>query len=62
MVLLKAVCNFEREKNAKKFCDVNGIRYKAMIEIRKLRQQLTNIGKFIFTVILKREYGLNWIY
>lgn len=27
-----------------KFCEENGLRYKAMVEIRKLRGQLTNAG------------------
>lgn len=28
-----------------KFCEDNGLRYKAMVEIRRLRGQLTNAGK-----------------
>lgn len=27
-----------------KFCEDNGLRYKAMVEIRRLRGQLTNAG------------------
>lgn len=42
MVLLKAVCFFELEVDPEKFCETNGVRYKAMIEIRKLRRHLTN--------------------
>lgn len=28
-----------------KFCENNGLRYKAMVEIRRLRGQLTNAGE-----------------
>lgn len=28
-----------------KFCEENGLRYKAMVEIRRLRGQLTNAGQ-----------------
>lgn len=36
-----------------KFCEENGLRYKAMLEIRRLRGQLTNAGgiKFIALII-----------
>lgn len=30
-----------------KFCEENGLRYKAMLEIRRLRGQLTTAGKWI---------------
>ena len=46
MVLLKSVGACEFAGNAPAFCDHNGIRYKAMNEIRKLRAQLTNSGMF----------------
>lgn len=46
MVLLKAVCSFELEANPEKFCETNGVRYKAMIEIRKLRRHLTNASQY----------------
>ena len=42
MVLLKAVGAFECESDPMEFCDRNGLRYKAMVEARKLRRQLTN--------------------
>lgn len=32
-----------------KFCEDNGLRYKAMVEIRRLRGQLTNAGKSLHT-------------
>ena len=44
MVLLRAVGAFECSMNKEVFCRRNCLRYKAMMEIRKLRQQLTNIG------------------
>ncbi len=50
MVLLKAVGACEFAGNAPAFCDHNGIRYKAMNEIRKLRAQLTNSGRLILFV------------
>lgn len=45
MVLLTAVGAAEYEGSTEKilsFCEENGLRYKALMEIRKLRQQLTN--------------------
>lgn len=46
MVLLKAVGACEYQGASPEFCEKHGIRYKAMKEIRKLRAQLTNAGKF----------------
>lgn len=46
MVLLKAVGACEYQGASSEFCEKHGIRYKAMKEIRKLRAQLTNAGKF----------------
>lgn len=46
MVLLKAVGACEYQGASPEFCEKHGIRYKAMREIRKLRAQLTNAGKF----------------
>lgn len=43
MVLLRAVGAYEYTNEGMTFCEHNGLRYKAMCEIRKLRQQLTNI-------------------
>lgn len=37
-----------------KFCEENGLRYKAMVEIRRLRGQLTNAGQ-THTQALKRN-------
>ncbi|XP_062506597.1 probable ATP-dependent RNA helicase DHX37 isoform X2 [Corticium candelabrum] len=42
MVLLRAVGACEYSGNSEKFCSENGIRYKAMSEVRRLRLQLTN--------------------
>lgn len=33
---------------SQKFCENNGLRYKAMVEIRRLRGQLTNAGKDVY--------------
>lgn len=44
MVLLKAVGACEYEGCDPQFCQDHGVRYKAVLEIRKLRQQLTNTG------------------
>ena len=44
MVLLKAVGACEYSGCNPSFCEQFGIRYKAMLEIRKLRAQLTNSG------------------
>ncbi|XP_023219906.1 probable ATP-dependent RNA helicase DHX37 [Centruroides sculpturatus] len=41
MVLLKAVGGTENVGLSRKVCDDNGLRYKALLEIRKLRCQLT---------------------
>jgi ATP-dependent RNA helicase DHX37/DHR1 len=42
MVLLKAVGAFEYEGGTAQFCKKSGLRLKAMLEIRKLRKQLTS--------------------
>ena len=42
MVLLRAVGASEYAGCTEKFCSENGLRHKAMVEIRKLRAQLTN--------------------
>lgn len=36
-----------------KFCEDNGLRYKAMVEIRRLRGQLTNAGAQALTLLKK---------
>ena len=43
-MLIKAVGACESEGMSPAFCTKNGIRYKAMLEIRKLRNQLTKEG------------------
>ena len=45
MVLLRAVGAWEFSSSKVDFCERNGLRHKAMLEIRKLRQQLTNLGR-----------------
>jgi len=43
MVLLRAVGSAECVKDSlEQFCIKNGLRHKAIVEIRKLRMQLTN--------------------
>ena len=42
MILIRAVGACEYAGYTQEFCEQNGLRYKAMIEIRKLRNQLTN--------------------
>jgi ATP-dependent RNA helicase DHX37/DHR1 len=42
MILIKAVGACEYAGYTQEFCEQNGLRYKAMVEIRKLRNQLTN--------------------
>lgn len=44
MVLLRVVGACEYAGCSDDFCAQNGLRRKAMLEIRRLRQQLTNIG------------------
>lgn len=44
MVLLRAVGAYELADNKISFCSKFGLRLKALNEIRKLRQQLTNIS------------------
>lgn len=44
MVLLRAVGAWEFASSPEDFSRRNGLRHKAMVEVRKLRQQLTNIG------------------
>ena len=44
MVLLRAVGACEFAGCSEKFCQENGLRYKAMAEIRKLRAHLSKAG------------------
>ena len=52
MVLLKAIGSAEYQGCTPEFCQKHGLRYKAMKEVRKLRAQLTNTGKYF----CKRRY------
>ena len=52
MLILRAVGACEYAGCSQKFCEGNGLRYKAMVEIRKLRAQLTNAGMFAFSIIV----------
>jgi ATP-dependent RNA helicase DHX37/DHR1 len=54
MVLLKAVGACEYQGGKPEFCEKQGIRIKAMKEIRKLRVQLTSAGMFFHC--LQRTY------
>lgn len=57
MVLLRAVGAYECSKDGVEFCKSNGLREKAMIEVRKLRQQLTNTGQwFLLPLFALIEY------
>lgn len=47
MVNLKAVGAAEYAGCTPAFCERNATRYKAIIEVRKLRVQLTNIGAYV---------------
>lgn len=48
----------------RKFCEENGLRYKAMLEIRRLRGQLTTAGNWVLRGIAYlfsfREWQINW--
>ena len=46
MVLLKAIGSAEYQGCTPEFCQKHGLRYNAMKEVRKLRAQLTNTGKY----------------
>ena len=52
MVILRAVGACEFAGCSEKFCKDNGLRHKAMIEIRKLRMQLTNTGKDVSLLLI----------
>ena len=57
MVLLKAVGACEYTGCTQAFCDRHGIRYKAMLEVRKLRAQLTNVGMYPCCVVNTETKG-----
>ena len=52
MVLLRLVGACEYAGCSESFCLKNGIRRKVMFEVRKLRQQLTNIGESCVAVVV----------
>ncbi len=45
MVMLQVIGGCEFSGHSEEFCLNNGVRSKAVQEVRRLRQQLTNIGK-----------------
>lgn len=51
MVYLKASGAAEFAGGTPAFCELNGLRFKAISEVRKLRVQLTNIGEYSELVI-----------
>lgn len=53
MVLLRAVGACEYAGCTQDFCRKNGLRFKAMLEVRKLRQQLTNAGMLALRLYVK---------
>lgn len=64
MVLLKAVgaLDHQTSKNDLSLCTRYGLRPKAMVEIRKIRRQLTQIGKIrlIFICFSTLIYRFFW--
>ena len=59
MVLLKAIGSAEYQGCTPEFCQKHGLRYKAMKEVRKLRAQLTNTGKYFTNT---GKYFCKWKY
>ena len=55
MVLLRGVGAWGYAASPEDFCSKNGLRHKAMLEIRKLRQQLTNIGEAHLVLSIFRQ-------
>lgn len=55
MVILRAVGACEFAGCTEKFCKENGLRLKAMIEIRKLRVQLSKAGIILVKVFVCNE-------
>ena len=47
MVLLRTICAYDCCRDKDLFCQQHGLRAKGIAEIRKLRQQLTNIGRYM---------------
>lgn len=52
MVILRAVGACEFAGCSENFCKDNGLRHKAMVEIRKLRMQLTNTSKDVSLLLI----------
>ena len=50
MVILRAVGAYEFASDPEQFCESNGLRYNAMVEIRKLRSQLCQAGFFCYYI------------
>ncbi|KAJ8779249.1 hypothetical protein J1605_012711 [Eschrichtius robustus] len=57
MVLLGAVGACEYAGCSPQFCEANGLRYRAMMEIRRLRGQLTAAGRQGVKCELSRQHG-----
>ena len=55
MVLIRVVGACEYAGCSEDFCLQNGVRRKAMLEVRKLRQQLTNIGTGIYVHVWQSQ-------
>lgn len=54
-VLLRAVGGWDCARNKEEFCYQNGLRPRAMAEVAKLRQQLTNTGMCMCVCVSVRE-------
>ena len=59
MVILRAFGACEYAGYSEKFCRENGLRFKAMTEIRKLRAQLSKAGQFHCLFLVFRNV-INW--
>lgn len=51
-ILLKVIGAWDHDGRTQEFCMRNSLRYYAMREIAKLRQQITNIGILIYPTIV----------
>jgi hypothetical protein len=58
MVLLRTIGACEYAGCTQDYCRKNGLRLKAMLEVRKLRQQLTNAGETIKFCIFAHKFLL----
>lgn len=50
MSLLRAVGAYQCSKNKRSFCDENGVRKQGMVQVNKLRRQLTAVGEWVVDV------------